>query len=260
MKKTVFGILIICLLIGIPLIILDAFPNAKGQFTIPSDYSKIVIDLNEKTRDNEVVFSSILETPRGIDLYIQSDSSEEKIIEIASEHKIIGKPDNKYHFSVNQVTNNMANTLNQIYNAGQFTISLTNRQAEGKLVIGYRERTISSSEIERLLKIDSGDLDNPPAGYEKVYSTDLSGMDCKDEVLYTFTLDKTQTFGLSVYSHVEEGSLSVDFIGENTSYYGLVYSKNSLCDQMEIPLEKGEYQVRLNCENVDGKLIVFAKK
>ncbi len=264
MKKVVFGLLVICLMAGIPLMIMDSNMGSNGvngKFTIPAGYTKIEIDLDEKSRNSEVIFTSTLDIPKGFDLYVQSDSEEEKIIEVTSEHKFIGKADNKHILNVNKVTDNMANTFNQIFGPGEISISLTNQKAKGKIVIGYRERAIDISEYERLSKIDSGDLNNPPKGYDKAYRIDLSGLKYKDETIYSITLDKAQNVGFSFYTDSREGNVSVDLIGENSSFYGLISSgHNNICDQLELMFEKGEYKVRLNCENADGQLYVFIKK
>jgi len=253
-------------MIGLPLMILDQITGTgsiwiNDKFTIPAGYTKIEIDLDEKSRNTEMIFESTLDIPKGIDLYIQSNSEEEKIIKISSEHNIIGKSDKECILTVNKVTNNMANNFNQIFGPGKISITLTNQKAKGKLIIGYRERSIDISDYERLSKIDNGDLNNPPKGYDMACNIDLDGLNCKDEVIYTLTVDKSQKIGLSFYTNSKEGTVSVDFCADGNNYYGLVYSGlNNICDQLELTLDKGEYEVRLNSENADGQLYVFIKK
>lgn len=261
MKKLIFSILIICLLTGIPLMVMDTLSDEKSTFIVPSGYKTIEIDLGEKARNNDVVFSTVLNEAEVFDIYLQSDSDESKDIMLTSDHKIIGQKGYSSNYQIGKVINHEAMGSKYILNAGQITITLTSAQAKGKLLIAYRENAISPSGFERLSKIDNGELNNPPEGYQEVYSIDLSGLNCKDKNIYTLTLDKTQNIGLSIYTDSKHGNVSVDFVGMQTNYYGLVYSQNnSICDQLEQVLGKGEYEIRLNSENADGQLYVFIKQ
>lgn len=260
MKNIIFGILIICLLIGIPLIIMDQLSTEKGIFNIPSGYEKIEIDLNE-ARTNEIVFSKAIENPELVEFCIQSDSEVENTLKIASDSRILGKGTSEISLSIGEVIKNSAISSSLLLKGGKYTITLSNKKLKGKIMIGYREKVMKASEFERLEKIDQGDLDNPPEGYKKVYCTELPGLSYNDNTIYTLTLDRTKKVGLCIYMNSKQGNVSVDFEGENSNYMGLVYTKyNSICDQMEQTLGRGTYDVKLNCKNADGQLYVFIKE
>lgn len=260
MKKFVFGILIICLLIGIPLIIMDKLASEKGIFKVPVGYEKIEIDLNKKSRDNEYVFSKSFDSPKFVDFFIQSDSEIENSLIISSDHKIIGKDSQEINYKVGKLIKNESMSSHLLLDKGKCTVSLTSKKSKGKIMIGYREKSIDASEYERLKKIDGGELDNPPEGYKKIYSVDLSGLSYKSNTIYTLALDRTQEIGLCIYTNSKKGNVSVDFGGEKTNYYGLIYSDyNSICDQMETTLGRGKYEIKLNSEGADGQLYVFIK-
>lgn len=261
MKKTVFTILIICLVAGIPLMVLDMNPATGGGLKTLPGHSKIVIGTNDKSRENEEVFSTVLKAPTFVDLYIQSDSKETVTLAISSDQRIIGKRDNKYVLYINKVPGNSGYSLNQLFGPGNLTIRMTNEKSPGKLDIRYSERPADASEYERLSKIDNGDLDNPPEGYYEVCRIDLSGLNCNEEPVYSFTLDSAQTIGISIYTDTEQGEMSVDIIGPGTNFFAVVNSvSNRICDQLQLELDKGTYEVRLNSENADGQLYVFIKK
>jgi hypothetical protein len=258
MKKIILGILIICLIVGLPLIVMDALAG-KNDFRIPSGYKKIVIDLNEKTRNNEIIFTSTNSNPILVDFYIQSDSEIINQLTIVSENNIVGTNSNEKSFNFGNIVQEAA-VSSSILMTGKYTILLKNEKTKGKMIIGYKERKIENSEIDRLIKIDEGDIDNPPQDYQKIYSTDLLGEDCKDKTIYTLKLDKAQKIGLSIYTNSKKGNVSVDFIGNNINYYGLIYSSNStICDQFELSLGEGEYEIKVTNENSDGQLYVFLK-
>jgi hypothetical protein len=261
MKKAVFSILIASLIVGVPLMLLDFFYKDNDSFNIPKEYSKIEVDLSEKARNNESVFQAYFDTPKGFDLIIQSDSEEIKTIEVITEQKIIGRSDNKYEIEVDKILGPCSYGLNFISGIGNITVSLTNEKAEGKIVFGYKDRPIDILEYERLLKVDNGELNNPPKGYDKIFSADLRGQNFKDETIYTLTLYNPQNIGLSVYTDCTEGDLSVDLIGQGSSYYGIVSPNNfRICDQLEFRWDKGEYEIRLSSENANGQIYIFLKR
>jgi len=260
MKKLVPGILLICLIIGIPLMILDAL-STNSQFTIPKGYKKIEVNLNKQSRDNEMVYSGSLKVPKKVEFYIQSDSPEEKYLTISSEKKFIGMSGNETSFEVGEFTKNSYSSPTFLFGTGKYNIFISNEKAKGKLIIGYKEIPIKESDFERLSKIDNGNLNNPPVGYKKIYSTDLSEKYMSNETIYKINLDRTKLVGLSIYTNSKSGNVKVDFIGKNSNYTGLIYSgNNSICDQFEQTFSKGEYDIKLTSENADGQLYVFMKK
>ena len=125
MKKTVPIILIICLLIGLPLMVIDAVYKKSG-FTIPIGYKKIEIDLNEKYRNDEIIFSKSLKGPERVYFYIQSDSLEEKNITIASSKKFIGFYDKKSNYTIQKKLNNSCVSTGLLLNSGMFYITVSN--------------------------------------------------------------------------------------------------------------------------------------
>jgi hypothetical protein len=119
---------------------------------------------------------------------------------------------------------------------------------------------MKASEYERLMKVDQGDLDNPPEGYEKVYIADLSELNCKEDIVYTLTLDRTQKVGFSLYTNSTKGNVSVDFAGENSNFYGLINSFYKIEDRMENTYSKGTYEFKLTSNNADGQVYIYIKK
>ncbi len=259
MKKTVYTILIICLLVGLSLIILDNIH--KDQFNVPSRFNKLIIDLNEKTRTDELIFESELKVPAVVEFFIQSDAVGEKIVKVVSESKILGLKSHERILRVGQYTGNASTSSTFIMDAGKYSVYLTGDKTDGKIAIGYQETKKDRSEFERLLKIHNGDLNNPPNGYEKIYSVDLTGRISKDETIYTLTIDKTKDIGLSVYISSEKGNVSVDLIGNSSSFIGLVHpTHNRIVDQLQTTLSAGEYRIILTCDSADGQLYIFLKQ
>lgn len=258
-KKTVYFILIFSLVIGFGLIIMDAMSG--DGFNVPTRFEKVTVDLNAQFGTDVLIFSKKLDVPSTVEFFIQSDDAGMKNIRIVSESEILGLSSKEINHMVGRITGNacMASTLT--LDKGGYSIYLTSEKASGKLVIGHQETEKEPSEFERLYKIHNGEANNPPEGYVEIYSTDLAGKSCKDEVIYTLTLDAAKNIGLSVYTSSRQGTVSVDFIGKNSSYYGMVHPElNRICDQMEVSLSPGEYQLKLTCENADGQLYVFMKQ
>lgn len=54
--------------------------------------------------------------------------------------------------------------------------------------------------------------------------------------------------------------MSVDFVGSTFRFRGLVSTEHRMCDQLELTLPRGEYQVKLSCQEADGQLYVFLKE
>jgi len=261
MKKFIVGILVICLIIGMPLIAMDALAGKNGKFNIPMGYKKLSIDLSEKSRNNETVFTKELKEPTKLNLRIQGDTKAECNVTVTCDTKIIGTNMNEETYTVRNMTGNSYISHELFVGAGKYTIKVTNQKTEGQIVIGYREKTIETSEYERLKKIDSGHLDNPPESYEKIYSADLSGKNISGETIYTLKLDHAQKVGISVYTSATKGNVSVDFIGQNSSYIGLVYPNiRNICDQLENTYQRGIYDISVTSTDADGELYIFLKK
>ncbi len=261
MKKVVYTILIFSLIMGLPLMILDLLAKGNDELNIPPRFTKVIVDLSDKAREDELLFTNELEAPSMVEFFIQSDAVDEKNVKVISESEILGMNSREVNFTVGRLTGNASTTATFTMDTGKYSVYLTNEKADGRIAIGHQETPKEISEFVRLYKIHNGDLNNPPNGYEEIFSTDMAGRSSKDEVFYTLSLDATSDIGLSVYTSSKHGDVSVDFIGESASYFGLVHSSyNRILDQLETTLHAGEYQLKLTCENTDGQLYVFLKQ
>ena len=197
MKKTVYAILIFSLIIGLPLMILDVLAKNNDEFSIPSRFEKVVVDLGDKARTKELLFTNELEVPSSVEFKIQSNTASEKNMTIISEMDILGLGTREINFKVGNLIGASSISSTFIMDKGKYSVYLTSEKTDGKIAIGYQEAAKEAPEFERLSKIHKGDLDNPPKGYQEIFSTDLTGRSSNDEVIYTLSLDKTMDIGLS---------------------------------------------------------------
>lgn len=261
MKKIIIGILGLCLLVGIPFMIMDLLAEDNGAFNIPSGYKKIEVNLNEKARKHELVYTKELKNAAEISFMIQCDTDIQSIISIESDKKLIGSSTDKEVFDIRKITGSSYLSPKMLLQPGKYSIRITNVQTDGEIVIGYKEKELKEAEYKRLLKIDNGELNNPPKGYELVYSSDLSDLDYDNKEVYTLTLERARKTGISVYTNASTGIVSVDFMGENSNFTGLVTPKlHYICDQMENIFQKGTYKIHLTSENAKGQIYIFIKK
>lgn len=276
MKRLVFVIICICLLIGLPLILLQVFSNEyktdcqfglvnyvnKGDLMIPTDYTKrIIIDLKGKERSNELVYTIHLASAKIIDFFIQTDSSGYKKIDINNTNNLIGTDDNTYRcFEGTNKVYKGSNTTKTLYTkGGDVQIIVSNTQNTGKLYIYFRERKISSSDVERLCSIDGGNLENAPDGYQKVCTVKLDEGRNNDKIIYTFELKHDQEVGFCAYTDSKAGNVKLSLVGEHT-FSDLNISGDSLiCDQFIRRLPKGVYEIHLTNEKTDGITDLFVK-
>lgn len=265
MRKTVYVILASCLLLGLVLMVLDGLTQSvspgMGDFNVPKGFESFLVDLNEKTRTDELLFTGELEWPSYLDLFFQSDAAGIKHVTVVSESDILGAIDRRMSFAVGTFTGKASSSPSLLMDAGKYSVYLTSEQTEGKIVIARRSTAVDVSEFERLSKIHKGDLDNPPEGYERIYSADLSEKACREETIYTLSLDRAESIGLSIYTSARQGIVSVDFVGENMYYYNLVNPvSNRICDRLELILPAGDYKLNLTCEDARGELVVFVRR
>lgn len=261
MKKIVIGVMAIIVLIGVPFLIMSMLSKKDGAFNIPNSYKVISVDLMEKARDNEVVFTKELDTAAEISFRIQSNSQTESIVRISSDETLIGMNTKENVNPVCDITGNSYIGSRIMLQPGTYKITVTNAKAEGEIRIGYKEKEIEASEYERLMKLDGGELDNPPEGYELVYHTELSDLNCKEESVYTLKLEKSQKLGLCVYTNSSKGYVSVDFTGKSSSYYGIINSEaQRIYESGESYYGKGNYEIKLTSEDADGQVYVYIKK
>jgi len=242
-KKTVYSILIISLVIGVCLIILDSKGN--DQFNIPSRFEKVIIDLSSQSGTDVLLFTKELDVPSTVEFFIQSDNETPKNIKVVSESEILGINGREVNFTVGKVTGNACVASTFVMDKGRYSVYLTSEKTKGKLAIGHQETAKEPAEFDRLYKIHNGDLNNPPEGYIEIFSTDLTGKSYRDEVIYTLSLDTAKDIGLSVYTSARQGTVSVDFIGKSSDFTGLVHPQfNRICDQLEATLPPDEYQCK----------------
>lgn len=261
MKKTVYSILIYCLIIGLCLIIMDELAKDRDGFNVPSRFSTVIVDLSDQTRKDELLFASELRVPSRVEFIMQSDAKGEKNVKLLSEAEIMGTSSREINFIVGRFTGSSSIFSSFVMDKGKYAVYLTSEKMDGKIAVGYQETALERSEFERLYKIHKGDLNNPPKGYIEIFSTTLAGQSCQEEIIYTLSLDKPKYIGLSVYTSAEQGRVTVDFIGGSSNFMGLVNSQYTrICDQLETTLPPGEYQFKLTCENADGQLYIFLKQ
>lgn len=240
--------------------VLDVLDKGNDGFNIPTRFNRAVVDLSEKSRTEELVFESKLEVPSSVEFFIQSNAPSVKFVKVISESEILGLNSRQVIFNVGEFTGSSSTSGTFILDAGKYSVYLSSEKTDGKIAIGYRETDKEVSEFERLLKVHKGDLNNPPDRYEKVYSTDLTGLSYKEEVIYKLTIDQAKEVGFSIYTSAEQGNISVDIIGESSNYFSTVHSNKRICDQLEATLPAGDYLVKLTCKNADGQLFIFLKR
>lgn len=259
MKRFLIVIVIICFMIGIPLLIIDRLAM-NGDFKIPGNYNMIKVDLNDKVRSNEIVYTKKLNTAAKVRFMIQCDSDAQGSIQIASEQKILGSNFKEETIMLMKVTGSQSMNPELILQPGNYSITVTNEKTEGTMIIGYNEKELPAAEYERLKKVDGGELNNPPEGYEKIYSATLSGLSCKEEKIYTLQLDHIQKIGIAVYSSATKGNLSVDFLGKNNNFIGMVSPGVANIYEMENSFATGTYEFKLTSDGADGQVYIFLKK
>jgi hypothetical protein len=261
MKKSVYSILLLSLVIGLPLMIIDFIGQNKDDFHVPTGFSQLVIDLSDQDRSEEPVLEIDLTVPSNVELFMQSDAPGIKIVRVVSESVILGYKHQEIDFAIGQYTGSASTSSTLVMAPGKLSLALTGEKTDGKIVIGYRITDKDPTEYERLMRIHNGDLENPPSGYEKVYSSDLSGQSYKDEVVYTLSLNRMTNVGFSIYTSAKNGNVSVDIVGVSSNYYGVIHSEyHRICDQLETTLPPGEYQFKLTSDNADGELVVYIKQ
>lgn len=259
MKRTVFVILLLSLLVGIPLMILDALQKSQSQFNVPDRFTKLVVDLNTNTKADELLLERQLEGPATVELFIQSDSGSLKEVKLVSTGEILGLDGNTLDFQVGRLTGTQATAATVLLGPGKYALYLTSPKQAGTLVIGYQEIPADPKEFERLTKVHQGDLDNPPPGYRKVYSADLRGLEVQDELIFTLSPTSPQSVGISLYTSARRGTVSVDIVGGGSNWLSVISTEHRICDQMELTLPPGEYRIKLTSQDADGELYLFLK-
>ena len=198
-NETVYAILITSLIIGFCLIIMDELAKNKDEFNIPSRFDKVIVDLSEQARTNELLFTRELDVPSSVEFFIQSDDISEKSVKVISESEILGLNSREINFTVRRFTGNSSTSGTFTMQPGRYSVYLTSEKADGKIAIGYRETEKEQSEFERLYKIHKGDLNNPPNGYVEIFSTNLAGQSCEDGLFIHFLLTQLRVLAYQLY-------------------------------------------------------------
>lgn len=259
MKKTVFLIIILSLAVGLPLMVLDVLQGGTSQFKVPERFEQVIVDLGTGAKNNELILERNLAVPSTVELFLQSDAEGLKQIKLVSEGEILGQDGREVEFLLERIVGNASSSATLLLEPGSYRVYLTSDQLKGKMVLGYQETPKEEREFQRLSQIHQGRLNNPPPGYREIYSTELTGLEVADELIYTLSVTEQQDVGLSIYTSASEGTLQVDLVHNQGGWFSLVSPDRRICDQLETTLRPGEYQFRLTAHNADGELIIYLK-
>ncbi len=211
-----------------------------------------------KTNLNEGILYRIgLRTPMLVHFYITARYDGDKWIELKGDKKIVGVNGN--YVDLLRGNYPLAND-SFLLREGSYEVIAQNPYINGNLTLYISNEKPEVKTVARLLRIDSGDLDNPPSGLVKVYSASLNQFESTNAVVYEFRKETAGNETFSVYARVPRGRVSVKLQGRNIRDFEFINEMHPVCDQFTTTLEKGDYRITITADHPGGEVMIFRKK
>ncbi len=206
---------------------------------------------------SDVIYSLDLKSPMLEHFYILSQFEGDKWIKLKGDKKIIGVNGT----AIDLIKGDYAVAQSSfLLKSGRYIISAENPFIKGELTLYVSNEKPDLKTYRRLLMIDEGDLNNPPEGYENIYSSNSGIPEKTNVIIYSFNVGSTIKEAFSIYGKISEGKLSVRLKGGNIRDFEFINENHPMSDQCSLFLEKGSYSIWIFTDGFKGRLAVFRKK
>jgi len=206
-------------------------------------------------QSNSNIYSFSVDKPSIVHFYLLSQYDGEKWLVLRSKKKLIGINSNELNLLKGDYWSASASLL---LDSGSYQVLALNPELRGEIVLYISNQPADKDMIKRMVKIDRGDLNNPPPGYERVFYTNLGKLDVSSDFnAISLKVTNNIIFSFSVYSNIRRGKLSVRFKGSNLREIEIINEEHPVSDCSTINVNKGIYSFRVIAESADGELVIF---
>jgi hypothetical protein len=204
-----------------------------------------------------VIYRFEIRKPEIVYIYLLAQYDGEKWFQMKSDRKIIGVNGQEIDLLKGDFWIAQSSFL---LRKGRYEIIAQNPEVKGEVILYISNEKPDEKMFSRLAKIDSGSLNNPPEGYEKVFFTNMLKVESTNLVVYNFSLNMPVEEYFCVYSSIKRGRISVRLRGTGIKELEFINEKHPLSDQCSLSLRKGNYALVLISDQPDGELYIFRKK
>ncbi len=215
------------------------------------------IPARETNLIDPVVYRFDLKQPEVVYIYLLAQYDGDKWFQLKGDQNIIGVNGQEIDLLKGDYWIAQSSFL---LRKGRYEIIAQNPDLKGEFNIYISNEKPDVKMFSRLARIDSGSLNNPPEGYEKVFFTNMIKVESTNLTVYNFSIDKPGEEFFCVYSSIKRGSISVRLRGTTIKELEFINEKHPLSDQCSISLRKGSYSLVLLSDQPDGELYIFRKK
>lgn len=112
--------------------------------------------------------------------------------------------------------------------------------------------------VNRITKVEKGDIYNPPKNYRELYRTNLSGLEVNNLSIAKFSISNSGEYSFSAYStRCSRGRFSLRLVGGGYQGIDLLNQDRYISDQVSIFLPRGVYEIFLSSYNADCRVVLY---
>lgn len=244
-------------IIGGILLIILIYSNIKILDNIltpepPAGFRLFYVAKKENT--NDITFELKVDRPAVYQFFVAPNFNGNKFVKLSAENRFIGLYTNEITILEGNYGNSQVGLL-LMPATYKFYVNISINGAS----IYFYTNIITPDEnyIERLVKIDSGQIYNPPEGYKELYRTNLTGLKLNNSTVARFEIKKAGEYGFSAYSTKTKGRFSLRLVGGGYKGVDLLNETRLISDQISLYLSPANYEVLLSTYDAKANIVLY---
>ena len=221
----------------------------------PDGFRSFFTVKKEKNNKEGYIRKLIVEKPAAYLFFVAPNFNGNKIVKFISERKLIG-------LCTNEII-----MLEKDYGSSQVFLLLLpgtyrffiNFDVAGASIFFYTNIIeLSSNYVSRILRIDGGEIYNPPEGYRKLFATNLTDLDENNLSVGKFEVTNPGEYSFCAYSTMcKKGRFSLRLVGGGYQGIEILNENRTISDQVSLYLNKGKYEILLSCYEADCNVVLY---
>jgi hypothetical protein len=221
----------------------------------PEGFNSFFTIKKEKTNKEGYIREFIVKKPAAYLFFVAPNFNGNKIVKFISEKRLIGLYTNEIIM------------LEKDYGSSQVFLLLLpgsykffiNFDVAGASIFFYTNVIeLSSNYVNRILKIDRGEIYNPPEGFRKFFATNLNGLDVNNLSAGRFEVTNPGEYSFCAYSTMcKKGRFSLRLVGGGYQGVDILNEKRTISDQVSLYLNKGKYEILLSSYEADCDVVLY---
>jgi len=220
----------------------------------PHGFNKFFVIKKKNNDKNTEEYEFKVDKPTIFQFFVSPNFHGEKTVKFVSPKRIIGL----YTNEITILEGNYGNSQVSLLLTPATYKFLVDFQIKGASIYFYTNIYIPDNEyVERLVKIDSGNIYNPPKGYREIFRTNLSKLNVNNLSIAKFTIQNSGNYGICAYSTKSKGKFSLKLVGGGYKGVDLLNEGRLFSDQIFLYLPPSSYEILLSSYEAHANIVIY---